>query len=43
VKFVSFRHETLLRGVVWWKFTSEMFSGLAASKPLKEMCFHSFD
>jgi hypothetical protein len=39
VKFVSFRHETLLFDVIWWKFTSEIFSSLAASEPLKEMCF----
>jgi hypothetical protein len=43
VKFVSFRHETLLFDVVWWEFTSEIFEGLAASEPSKDMCFHSFD
>jgi len=39
VKFVSFRHETLLFDVVWWRFTSEIFSSLTAAKPLKEMCW----
>jgi hypothetical protein len=35
VKCIAFQHVIVLRGVAYWKFTSEIFNGLAASE-LKE-------
>jgi len=35
VKCIAFEHVIVLRGVRFWKFTSEIFEGLAASE-LKE-------
>ena len=43
VRLIGNRSRVLLRGVVYWKFTSEIFNGLAASEPSENMCFHSFD
>jgi len=39
VKCIAFQHVIVLRGVAYWKFTSEIFNGLAASKPSKEICW----
>ena len=43
VRFVGYSTKVLLCGVVYWKFTSEIFNGLAAYEPSENMCFHSFD
>jgi hypothetical protein len=43
VRFIGYGSKVLLCGVVYWKFTSEIFNGLAASKRSENMCFHSFD